>query len=61
MFRGTVMAQSILRRRGTGPCPTRAEQADGSPADGRHCLIAIGGAFVTHSGLPLVGVRRGPW
>jgi hypothetical protein len=28
------MAQTRLRRRGTGSCPTRPERPDGSPADG---------------------------
>jgi hypothetical protein len=30
------MAQTTLRRRGTGSCPSWAEPPDGSPADGGH-------------------------
>ena len=35
-FWGPVMAQTTLRRRGTGSCPTWAERPDGTPADGGH-------------------------
>ncbi len=44
------MAQTTLRRRGTGSCPPGAERPDGSPAGGGHPHTTAGHRVDTSNG-----------
>ncbi len=53
------MAQSTIRRRGTGSCPTGVERPDGSPVDGvRPCASALAVSVLLASVLGTVAANR---